>query len=120
MKLRSMSAEVRSVYGVKVEDCHGQLIELDGMACELTSYNSVVAYYHVKTGILYLLPRYDYSVTTWKHIHAFIQDYCDCTPDWGAKRIRQDMKMYNDNPDFAADFVPCVMACKCFNNWFRY
>ena len=37
---------------------------------------------------VYLLPRYDYSVTTWKHVHAFIQDYCSFVNDYDARRMR--------------------------------
>lgn len=41
----------------------------------LKSYNSIVAM--ATSDDLFMLPRYDYSPTTWKHVHAFIKD---CTP----------------------------------------
>lgn len=44
-------------------------------ALVLHSYSSRVAVYCKMR--VYLLPLYDYSVTTWKHVHAFIQDYCE-------------------------------------------
>ena len=119
MKLRSMNAEVRNITNVMVMDCYGEVHEL-GLCRELTSYDSVVAYYCVKTGIVYLLPRYGYSVTTWKHIHAFVQDYCDGTPDWCAKRIRQDMGFYAKTPNYGATYVPCVCACTYGGDWFRW
>lgn len=42
----------------------------------LKSYSSYVAVYDNKAdGTLYLLPRYDYSTTTWQHMHKFLADY---------------------------------------------
>lgn len=41
----------------------------------LTSYHSNVAVYDLDNEILYLMPRWDYSATTHKHVHKFIVDY---------------------------------------------
>lgn len=86
MKLRSMSATVDFVDSItlKVED--GKNIHLEN-AYVLTSYASRVAVYCKMR--VYLLPRYDYSVTTWKHLHAFIEDYCSFVRDYDAKTMRE-------------------------------
>lgn len=52
----------------------------------LTSYESRVAVYCKMR--VYLLPRYGCSVTTWKHVHAFVQDFCPAVNDYSAARIR--------------------------------
>lgn len=41
----------------------------------LISYNSLVAVYDCDCEILFLLPRWDYSVTTQSHIRKFVKDY---------------------------------------------
>lgn len=53
----------------------------------LHSYSSRVAVYCKMR--VYLLPLYDYSVTTWKHVHAFIQDYCEGVWDCKAREMRK-------------------------------
>ena len=53
----------------------------------LHCYSSRVAVYCKMR--VYLLPRYDYSVTTWKHVHAFIQDYCRFVWDTNAREMRK-------------------------------
>lgn len=95
MKLRNMSASVNHVPRICVQTASGETVGLKN-AYVLTSYNSRVAIYGKdKNGAyrVYLLPRYEYSVTTWKHIHAFIQDYCDFVHDECAKTIRQYAKL---------------------------
>lgn len=37
---------------------------------------------------IFMLPRYDYSPTTWKHVHAFIQD-CTSFTDLCASDMRR-------------------------------
>lgn len=87
MKLRNMSANVERVNNVTVKVSNtGELVTLDH-AYVLTSYYSRVAVYDGKATV-YLLPRYDYSVTTWKHVHAFVQDYWAPQYDYSAKTIR--------------------------------
>ena len=51
--------------------------------------------------------RYDYSVTTWKHVHAFIQDYCSFVNDYGAARIRTIARegVYNTEKEYALALV---------------
>lgn len=85
MKLRHMTATVDFVDSIilKLEDSN---IHLEN-AYVLTSYASRVAVYCKMR--VYLLPRYDYSVTTWKHLHAFIEDYCSFVRDYDAKTMRE-------------------------------
>lgn len=84
-KLRRMSATVEHVESITVELANGERVTLEN-ADVLTSYSSRVAIYCKMR--VYLLPRYDYSVTTWRHVHAFIQDYCSFVRDYDAKTIR--------------------------------
>lgn len=83
-KLRRMSATVERVESITVELANGERVTLEN-ADVLTSYSSRVAIYCKMR--VYLLPRYDYSVTTWRHVHAFIQDYCSFVRDYDAKTI---------------------------------
>lgn len=106
MKLRSMSAtigELKDVYVMKMDAEGGDYkIHLD-RCLVLRSYNSVVAIYAY--GELYLLPRYDYSVTTWRHVHAFIQDYCHAISDGDARTIRKRAKWGEMGYHFASHYV---------------
>lgn len=85
MKLRNMSATVSEEPNITIQLENGDIVELEN-ATVLTSYASRVAVYCKMR--VYLLPRYDYSVTTWKHVHAFIEDYCTAVNDYSAARIR--------------------------------
>lgn len=85
MKLRSMSATVDHVASITLRLKTGEDLFLDD-AYVLTSYASRVAVYCKMR--VYLLPRYGCSVTTWKHVHAFIQDYCPAVNDYSAACIR--------------------------------
>ena len=85
LKLRSMSAEVEYAESVTIELANGEVIELNN-AYILHSYASRVAIYCKMR--VYLLPRYDYSVTTWKHVHAFVEDFCSFVNDYPASRMR--------------------------------
>lgn len=100
MKLRSMSATVDYVDTITLELEDGENIHLEN-ACVLTSYASRVAVYCKMR--VYLLPRYDYSVTTWKHVHAFIQDYCSFVNDYPADKIRAigSDGVYNEQKEYA-------------------
>lgn len=84
-KLRRMSATVERVESITVELANGERVTLEN-ADVLTSYSSRVAIYCKMR--VYLLPRYDYSVTTLRHVHAFIQDYCSFVRDYDVKTIR--------------------------------
>lgn len=44
----------------------------------LESYKSIVCVVDCDTDIIYLLPRWNYSVTTQSHIRKFLYDYCNC------------------------------------------
>lgn len=85
MKLRNMSATVENVPTITLKLRNGETVTLED-ATVLTSYASRVAVYCKMR--VYLLPRYDYSVTTWKHVHAFVQDYCSFVRDMPAKDMR--------------------------------
>lgn len=85
MKLRNMSASVDKVDTITLQLSTGEVVTLDD-AYVLTSYYSRVAVYCKMR--VYLLPRYDYSVTTWKHLHAFVQDYCSFVRDYDARTMR--------------------------------
>ena len=85
MKLRNMSADVTHEDHITLRLKSGEIVELENCLV-LTSYASRVAVYCKMR--VYLLPRYEYSVTTWKHVHAFIQDECDFVRDYSASQIR--------------------------------
>lgn len=91
MKLRHMTAEVVELEDVVIEENrHGEKIyHVYDSVKALKSYNSIVAM--ATSDDLFMLPRYDYSPTTWKHVHAFIQD---CTPftDLCASDMRRAFK----------------------------
>jgi hypothetical protein len=85
MKLRNMNACVTEEPAITIELANGEVLNLEN-ALVLHSYSSRVAIYCKMR--VYLLPRYDYSVTTWKHVHAFVQDYCSFVNDYDAARMR--------------------------------
>ena len=85
-KLRNMSAHVTEEKNIAIELASGEVLNLEN-ALVLHSYDSRVAVYCKMR--VYLLPRYDYSVTTWKHVHAFIQDYCSFVWDCNAREMRK-------------------------------
>lgn len=85
MKLRRMSAEVTHEDRVTLQLLNGEVVNLENCLV-LTSYASRVAVYCKMR--VYLLPHYDFSITTWRHVHAFIQDYCDMVRDYRASQIR--------------------------------
>lgn len=122
MKLRSMSAHVTEENSVIIELANGEVLSLEN-ALVLHSYSSRVAVYCKMR--VYLLPRYDYSVTTWKHLHAFVQDYCSFVRDYPADVIR-DIARYGAADTeleyaFASGIVTGVEPeyCKCEGcvNW---
>lgn len=91
MKLRNMSAEVVPLQDIVIEE--NRFGEVRYICTEygiaLKSYKSIVAIY--TDSEIYMLPRYDYSPTTWKHVHAFIQDCTDIT-DLYASDMRRAFK----------------------------
>lgn len=105
MKLRNMSATVEHYSAISIELASSEIVDLRN-AYVLKSYNSRVAVYGYNKHSgwrVYLLPRYDYSVTTWKHVHAFIQDYCDYVTDKPAREIREwaGLGVTNDGFEYA-------------------
>ena len=101
MQLRNMSATVDQVASITLRLENGENLQLEN-AYVLTSYASRVAVYCKMR--VYLLPRYDYSVTTWKHVHAFINDFCDFVPDMSAADIRATAKGADDDCPFKTEF----------------
>lgn len=87
MKLRHMTAEVVELDDVVIEENrHGEKIyHIYDSVKALKSYDSIVAM--ATSEDIFMLPRYDYSSTTWKHVHAFIQD-CTSFTDLCAGRSR--------------------------------
>lgn len=135
MKLRSMSAYVTEEPTITIELANGEVLNLEN-ALVLHSYSSRVAIYCKMR--VYLLPRYDYSVTTWRHVHAFINDFCDYVSDMSAADIRATAKGADDDSPywFAAGIVegiapeycncegcvnfPCVGVCRLSEHVERY
>lgn len=116
MKLRNMSATVTEEKNITIALASGEILNLEN-AIVLTSYASRVAVY-CKTRV-YLLPRYDYSVNTWKHVHAFVLDYCSFVNDYGEERIRAIARagVYDTEKEYAfaagiIDGVPSKL-CDC-------
>ena len=116
MKLRNMYAHVTEEKHLIIELASGEILTLDD-ALVLTSYDSRVAVYCNRR--VYLLPRYDYSVTTWKHVHAFVQDFCNHVNDYSAAQIRAIARVgvYDTEKEYAfaagiIDGVPSKL-CKC-------
>lgn len=113
-----MSAYVTEEPTITIELANGEVLNLEN-ALVLHSYSSRVAIYCKMR--VYLLPRYDYSVTTWKHVHAFINDFCDYVPDMSAADIRATAKGADDDSPywFAAGIVegmrvpPCEAGMVC-------
>ena len=85
MKLRSMSATISTNETITLKLRNGEVITLEN-ATVLTSYASRVAVYSKKQ--VFLLPRYGASVTTWKHLHAFIDDFCEGVRDYSSGKMR--------------------------------
>lgn len=100
MKLRNMIACVTEEPAITIELANGEVLNLEN-ALVLHSYSSRVAIYCKMR--VYLLPRYDYSVTTWKHVHAFVQDYCSFVNDYDAARMRAIASegVYNTEKEYA-------------------
>lgn len=56
-------------------------------ATVLYSYGTPVAIYSEMQ--VFLLPKYDYSVTTMKHLHKFIKQHCEFCRDYPIAEIRK-------------------------------
>lgn len=99
-QLRSMSATVTAEPEITLMLDSGEVVELQN-ALVLTSYESRVAVYCKMR--VYLLPRYDYSITTWRHLHAFVQDYCSFVHDYSAVKMRciSSQGVYNTECEYA-------------------
>ena len=80
-----MNAYVTEEKNITIELASGEVLNLEN-ALVLHSYSSRVAVYCKMR--VYLLPFYEYSVTTWKHVHAFIQD-CTFVRDCNAREMRK-------------------------------
>lgn len=122
-QLRHMNADVELHVNCNIMlDDNYTVIKLYD-ATVLTSYASRVAVY--ANNRVYLLPRYAYSITTIKQLHAFIDDYCPFVDDMPIAGIRKAMR--EGGGDFVAargfaygkpsrdcDCEGCVMfGCEC-------
>ena len=98
--LRRMSAYVSEEPNVTIELASGEVIDLEN-ALVLHSYASRVAVYCKMR--VYLLPRYDYSTTTWKHVHAFVEDFCPFVRDYPAEIMRDIARagVYDTEKEYA-------------------
>lgn len=90
MRLRHMSATVSKEYVKLHNELYNETIE--GEMYVLTSYNSRVACIDNRNAKVYLLPRWDYSQTTSKHVHAFIQDHGTSVRDKSYREIRKEIQ----------------------------
>ena len=97
MKLRNMSAYVTEEKNITIELASGEVLNLEN-ALVLHSYSSRVAVYCNMQ--VFLLPRFDYSITTWKHLHAFIDDYCEGVRDCSASEMRYKAAFDLDNGEY--------------------
>lgn len=55
----------------------------------LKSYASIVAFYDSNMNELYLMPRWDYSMTTMQQLRKFIEDYTYLPCNYTVKDIRK-------------------------------
>lgn len=124
MRLRNMTAEVVELDNVVIEENrHGEKIYYfyDSVKA-LKSYDSIVAM--ATSENIFMLPRYDYSPTTWKHVHAFIRD-CTSFPDLRASDMRRAFKdgscCYHYAEGFDTGVRPWYSEKKnelvCVSNW---
>ena len=97
MKLRNMSAYVTEEKNITIELANGEVLNLEN-ALVLHSYSSRVAVYCKMQ--VFLLPRFDYSITTWKHLHAFIDDYCEGVRDCSAREMRYKAEFELNNGEY--------------------
>lgn len=110
MKLRHMSAEVLELSDVVIEEERFGEVRLTYVpyALALKSYESIVAIYY--DGEIYMLPRYDYSITTWEHVHAFIQD-CTSITDLCARDMRKALRDGSFGYHLAAGYDVNMQPC---------
>ena len=110
MRLRNMTAYVLELSDVVIEgERFGEVrLTYASYALALKSYESIVAIYYA--GEIYMLPRYDYSVTTWRHVHAFIQD-CTSITDLCARDMRKALKDGSFGYHLAAGYDVNMQPC---------
>lgn len=92
-----MNAHVTEEKSIVIELASGEVLNLEN-ALVLHSYSSRVAVYSKMQ--VFLLPRFDYSITTWKHLHAFIDDYCEGVRDCSAREMRYKAAFDLDNGEY--------------------
>lgn len=67
----------------------GSPLIITGLCHGLQSYGSLVAIEYER--VIYLLPRWDYSVTTLSHIRKWLEDdYPDLAKQFATKKVRQN------------------------------
>lgn len=77
----------------------------------LVSYSSMVVFYEPDDDILYLLPRYDYSVTTLSHVRKFAEDAI------GISIRRSDIE---NGSKLGTTIVKCSRWQFMGGNWYRF
>lgn len=60
----------------------------------LKSYGSIVAFFDSDENILFLMPRYDYSMTTMQQLRKFVDDYTHIPHNYSVKDIRRGAYNY--------------------------
>lgn len=110
MRLRNMTAYVLELSDVVIEEerCGEVRVTYVPYALALKSCESIVAIYY--DGEIYMLPRYDCSVTTWGHVHAFIQD-CTSITDLCARDMRKALKDGSFGYHLAAGYDVNMQPC---------
>lgn len=73
------------------------------------SYESLCAVYDYETGILYLLPRYDFSPTTIRQLANWIRTY--------TKTLAQPVKFYREIENGKREDEDYKVAEGYFNQW---
>lgn len=115
-----LSSTLRIAYRNIGRNTSGELIDLENVSL-LASYDSAVAVfgYNPHCGYrVYLLPRYDYSVTTWRHVHAFIQDFCYGVTDVDARTMRTYAKLGVLHDGYEYAFAKAHM--NCYGDWLTH
>lgn len=74
-QLRHMNATIYDGYNIELLNEDSCEVKYIRHGIVFKSYSSICAVYDYKNDVLYLLPRYDYSVTTIRQLKAFCDDY---------------------------------------------
>lgn len=103
VRLRTMSASIKTPRWITLVFDDDSKVDVHYPTI-LTSYKTDVAVYDNNLNVVYLLPDYDCSNTTMKHLHAFIEDftYIQNKP---IKDIRKDAATTKTNYFFCKNLI---------------